>query len=288
MSVALITAVRRAFHAELTHSGTLAIDAAGVATNADHSQRFSRDAALAIATALRAPVVDRKLDGQRVGKQFEMAVEHFLRDTFPHLGTLRPGNWSVHNVGGSRATYQLAQYEPFRHLDNLARLIVDNPTLASALGNSYAISPDILIIREPEPDRHINRDAHVVDRETAGRTPIHSANQSAGIVHAVVSCKWTLRSDRAQNARAEALNIIRNRKGRTPHIVVVTGEPSPSRIASLALGTGDLDTVYHFALPELIAATTASGNDEAFQTLTNLLDGNRLRDISDLPLDLTI
>ncbi len=37
-------------------------------------------------------------------------------------------------------------------------------------------------------------------------------------------------SDRAQNTRSEALNLIRNRKGRLPHIVVVTEEPSPSRL----------------------------------------------------------
>ena len=34
-----------------------------------------------------------------------------------------------------------------------------------------------------------------------------------------------MRSDRAQYSRTEALNLIRNRKGRLPHIVVVTGEP---------------------------------------------------------------
>ena len=53
-----------------------------------------------------------------------------------------------------------------------------------------------------------------------------------------------MRSDRAQNSRTEALNLIRNRKGNLPHIVVVTGEPMPARIASLALGTGDIDCVY--------------------------------------------
>lgn len=62
----------------------------------------------------------------------------------------------------------------------------------------------------------------------------------------------------------------------------------PSRLASLALGTGDLDTVYHFALPELIEAVAATGNDEAQTMLTMLLSGKRLRDISDLPLDLAV
>jgi hypothetical protein len=107
-------------------------------------------------------------------------------------------------------------------------------------------------------------------------------------VHAIVSCKWTLRSDRAQNARSEALNVIRNRKGRTPHIAVVTGEPVPSRLASLALGTGDIDMVYHFALPELIEAVESANGRDAINLLDALITGNRLRDISDLPLDLAV
>ena len=99
-----------------------------------------------------------------------------------------------------------------------------------------------------------------------------------------------MRSDRAQNSRTEALNLIRNRKGHLPHIVVVTGEPLPSRLASLALGTGDLDCVYHFALYELLDAVreySAHGREDILETLENLIDGKRLKDISDLPLDLS-
>ena len=75
---------------------------------------------------------------------------------------------------------------------------------------------------------------------------------------------------------------MRNRKGSTPHIVVVIGEPLPARIASIALGTGDIDCVYHFALPELKAS--AQGSD--LDLLNVLVEGQRLRDISDLPFDL--
>ncbi|GED00309.1 NgoMIV family type II restriction endonuclease [Glutamicibacter protophormiae] len=46
--------------------------------------------------------------------------------------------------------------------------------------------------------------------------------------------------------------------------------------------------MYHFALPELIEAVAATGNDEAQTMLTMLLSGKRLRDISDLPLDLAV
>ena len=117
---------------------------------------------------------------------------------------------------------------------------------------------------------------------------IRSVNNSIPILHASVSCKWTIRSDRVQNARSEALNLIRNRKGRTPHIAVVTGEPLPSRIAAIALGTGDIDCVYHFALPELLQTLAELDYPDARELAEIMVEGKRLRDISDLPLDLTI
>ena len=82
--------------------------------------------------------------------------------------------------------------------------------------------------------------------------------------------------------------MIRNRKGLTPHIVVVTGEPLPSRLSSLALGTGDIDCVYHFSLYELIDAVKDTGAEDSIEILKILVEGKRLRDISDLPLDLAI
>ena len=97
-----------------------------------------------------------------------------------------------------------------------------------------------------------------------------------------------MRSDRAQNSRTEALNLIRNRKGHLPHVMVVTGEPLPSRLASLALGTGDIDCVYHIALYELLKAVHDYDRDDICETLNNLVRGKRLKDISDLPLDLAV
>jgi hypothetical protein len=84
------------------------------------------------------------------------------------------------------------------------------------------------------------------------------------------------------------LNLVRNRKGNLPHIVAVTAEPLPTRLASLALGTGDLDCVYHFALNELWEAIVRIDNKDQFDMLKTLVDGRRLRDISDLPFDLAI
>ncbi|MFC8361703.1 NgoMIV family type II restriction endonuclease [Streptomyces griseorubiginosus] len=285
---AALTEARKKFHQDLIERHTLSLSPSDVASNADSSQKTSVSIAFSIAKDLSAQVISEKLKGQSAGKQFEESVEVFLKDIFPLFSTLRPGNWSIENVGGSRSEYQISKYEPYTHLASLAEAIESDRNLASVLGNSYEISPDILVLRKPEPDEVINRDGNLVDSNAGRHAVIRTVNQGQPIVHAIVSCKWTLRSDRAQNARSEALNVIRNRKGRTPHIAVVTGEPSPSRLASLALGTGDIDTVYHFALPELVKAVDGTSNDEAINMLHTLIDGKRLRDISDLPLDLAI
>lgn len=81
---------------------------------------------------------------------------------------------------------------------------------------------------------------------------------------------------------------MRNRKGRLPHVVVTTAEPLPSRLASIALGTGDIDCVYHFALYELQATVADLGYADAAEMLAIMVDGRRLKDISDLPLDLAV
>jgi len=57
---------------------------------------------------------------------------------------------------------------------------------------------------------------------------------------------------------------------------------------SLALGTGDVDFVYHAALPELREALSAIGNEDQLDMLNTIVQGRRLRDISDLVLDLLI
>lgn len=279
---------RAAFHTRLVTDHTLSLDAKGVASNADRSQRSSRMIAACIAEELGASQVAVKHDGQHAGKLFEDAVAGFVAAVFPHLQAIRPGAWTVTNFGSSRSEYQLAKYSPYLHLDSLADAVKKDPTLSTVLGNSYSISPDVVVVRAPEPDSVINRDKFLVDDKAGTGASIRADYHPENIVHAVVSCKWTLRSDRAQNARSEALSLIRNRKGRTPHICVVTAEPSPSRLASLALGTGDIDAVYHFALPELQRGVEKLGNDEASSMLDTLVSGNRLKDIADLPLDLAI
>lgn len=127
-----------------------------------------------------------------------------------------------------------------------------------------------------------------MSKECAYLTAMRQEFNPLPILHASISAKWTMRSDRAQNSRTEALGLIRNRKGHLPHIVVITCEPLPSRLASLSLGTGDIDCLYHVALYELLSAVRQVGAEDSIEMLDILISGKRLKDISDLPLDLTV
>lgn len=84
------------------------------------------------------------------------------------------------------------------------------------------------------------------------------------------------------------MNLLRNRKGQSPKIVAVTFEPLPTRLASIAIGTGDVDCTYHLALTELISAVEEVSNADQREMLSTLVEGRRLRDIADLPFDLAI
>ena len=127
-----------------------------------------------------------------------------------------------------------AQYE---HLDELQAAVKANPELEAAIGGDYLVRPDIVIWREGL-DENTLQASERVGGEVSLLSPVRSANSShpRRILHASVSCKWTIRSDRVQNTRTEALNLARNRKGRAPHIVAVTMEPLPGRLASIAVG----------------------------------------------------
>ena len=283
----LISEARSAF-IDLILERVLTIDK-GTPSNADGKNSASVRIACGILDRLGQGHESARLAGQSSGQTFEDICAEFLRQSFLKLEHLRPGLWNVLRAGdGSDQKAELPHFEQYAHLAALSRLAKKDRELAAALRSDYAIRPDIVVYRQPESDERLNQAIHLVDDGSAHRTPLRFSNNPMPILHASVSCKWTLRSDRAQNARSEALNLIRNRKGRAPHIVVVTGEPMPSRIASIAIGTGDVDCVYHFALPELLGTLEHLKLEDALEMATIMVEGRRLRDISDLPLDLAI
>lgn len=265
--------LRRAYHERIV-SDVLRLGDSDIPNNADRGSKASVSISKGIVEQIGGGVTKGPIPGQTAGGQFEAATKDFLLNAFNALHHLRPGDWEF-SLGGN-----IGDYQQYRHLHDIRRAIEHNQELRVVFGD-YIVKPDIVVCRQPVEDAEINRKVRLLgDDGLAKLTPLRSANSPVPILHASVSCKWTIRSDRSQNARTEGLNLIRNRKGPTPHVVVVVGEPLPARIASIAFGTGDIDCVYHFALPEMKASATGS------ELLNVLEDGGRLRDVSDLPFDL--
>ncbi len=282
---ALIAAARKRYHKALLKT-ILTVDKNGIPSNADKASRLSIALARGITNQLLAVEQDKSL-GQTTGAKFEELNMEFLRETFPMMQSLRPGRWNILKLGNNNRlkTSDFAQYEHLAYLQELTKM---NSELAASLGNDYMVAPDVIIYRELCSDEEINQAGILVDDTVCFGADLRKKNGGKPILHASVSAKWTIRSDRAQNSRTEALNLIRNRKGHLPHIVVVTGEPMPSRLSSLALGTGDIDCVYHFALYELIESIRILQDESAMEMIQILIKGKRLKDISDLPLDLCV
>ncbi|WP_216818510.1 NgoMIV family type II restriction endonuclease, partial [Pseudomonas amygdali] len=92
---------RKDFHAALLKT-TLTINDKNIPSNADSSNRTSIAIARGIAETLKAETIAERLAGQTSGNQFEGLCADFVKDTFLHLGHLRPGNWDVHEQGSLR------------------------------------------------------------------------------------------------------------------------------------------------------------------------------------------
>ncbi|MDD5766356.1 MAG: NgoMIV family type II restriction endonuclease [Candidatus Marinimicrobia bacterium] len=277
----IIERLRKKYHKNIFEQ-LLSVDDSDVPSNADKSSKISVALAKGIVEQIALNTNNIKRSGQTSGKSFENLTASFLEETFKELRHLRGGEFDFF-IGRS-----IDSFEQYEHLALLEKTLLTNRELRATLGD-YIIKPDIVIGRRPVADSEINKNKTIISGDqNATLTPLRKANTEKLTLHASISCKWTIRSDRSQNARTEGLNLIRNRKGQTPHIVIVTAEPYPQRIASIALGTGDIDCVYHFALRELIKASEKLNNEAITDIIETLVVGKRLRDISDLPFDLAI
>lgn len=245
---------------------------------ADPENQSSITIALSISKRLSPlPIHRENNETQHPNQLFTRLTSNFLKKTLQLPQYTRSEKWLV--------SQDMSNFEDYEHLAHLQRILNADVELNDT-GHDYLITPDIAIGKYWAFDViKINQSQTKIPNP-----PLQKINvlPSKPVLHASISCKWTIRSDRAQNTRTEALNLIRNRKGSLPHIVAVTAEPLPMRIAALALGTGDLDCVYHFALPELRKAIIEVENEDQLEMLNMLVEGRRLRDISDLPFDLAI
>ena len=189
--------------------------------------------------------------GQTLGRRLESMIQAHIETELPEADPSR--SWEV----GSQVISDFAQYEHLSRLDRLIEADRTN-TLSVEIGRDYLVTPDV----------------------TVGLRG--GLSDEAPMLHAAISCKFTIRSDRVQNIRHEGVILTRHRRGRQPHIVTVTCEPLPTRLAAIARGTGEVDGVYHVALPELVLAVKAAGNTEQRRALDEIISQRRLFDLADL------
>ncbi|TQM66852.1 NgoMIV restriction enzyme [Actinomadura hallensis] len=192
----------------------------------------------------------------RSGRPLEKAVAESLRQDLPLHDSGRA--WHVHE-----APISISEFVQYRHLKELDKLVRNNKDLRVTLGRDYLIKPDVIVA-------------------LPGRSRLEPE-----FLHAAVSCKWTIRSDRVQNIRHENNQMIRHRRERLPHLVTVTAEPLPTRLSAIARGTGELDAVYHIAYAALDAAVhdlASRGRIEPnqFEAWLECKDLGRVRPFTDL------
>ena len=185
------------------------------------------------------------------GIDLEIAVREDVAQRLAERASERV--WSV--VRGGLITH----YAQYVHLQDIDALVLAEPTLRVTLGRDYIIRPDV----------------------TVG---LISNLLDAGVpfLHAAISCKWTIRSDRVQNIRHECNQMIRHRRGRLPHLVTVTAEPLPSRLVSIARGTGEVDAVYHVAFAAMAEAVAGVANGEQRAAWDEAVGQERLKPYSEL------
>lgn len=147
----------------------------------------------------------------------------------------------------------ITEFVQYRHLRRVDKLVRSNLELRLALGRDYLIKPDVTV--------------GLMGAEFGDEGPF---------LHAAISCKWTIRSDRVQNIRHEFNQMIRHRRGRQPHLVTVTAEPLPSRLVSITRGTGEVDAVYHIAFDALDAAVRSHGNAAQREAWEECVEHRRL------------
>lgn len=159
-------------------------------------------------------------------KEAGSILEESLRTELEkHLAALDPGRgWMVKRKG------DVAEYEQYHHLEAIRALREKDPMFRQLSGHSYLVKTDVRVgVPNPDPTKR-------------------------PLLHGCISSKLTIRSDRAQNVKTEFDVLSRVKNGRQPHFTVVTAEPLPTRLASIAEGYGALDAMYHLLFDEIDAA----------------------------------
>jgi hypothetical protein len=131
----------------------------------------------------------------------------------------------------------ITRFDQYAHLSEVDALVRANPQLRVTVGTDYLIRPDVTV--------------SLARVRTASGLPV---------LHAAVSCKWTIRLTGAEHpARMLADDPPSPGPQRPPG---ATAEPLPTRLASIARGTGEVDAVYHIAYDAMAASVAGLANSE--------------------------
>jgi hypothetical protein len=185
-----IESLRREYHREICQQ-ILFLRLGDVPNIADHLSRPSVALAQGIVKQLGYPLHETLPSGQTAGNTFEGITKNFLEKAFSLLDHLRPGKWQF----SIKTT--ITNFDQYEHLADLMEILSQHKNLKATLGD-YLIKPDIIISRIPVSDNEINQGNVVLDGEQVSRLTPFRANNSPTpkeILHASISCKWTIRSD---------------------------------------------------------------------------------------------
>ena len=253
----------------------------------DEATAMSGELTRQMISKLSCAIGTRKLPPDTIGQRFAELTRTFIGQSLSVLGRPIIGEWIVSTTGVHMAVDAFGRHTT---VADVQRVLVADPRLRIELNHYCVIAPDIIVARRVHHRdlTSLGPELACEERNIQPGTVSHRDAIYNYLLHAVISCHWTVRGPPDERRSVDVLNLFHNRRGSTPHIMAVTFEPLPARLASLALGTGDLDCMYHVALHELLEAIDEVGSSDHKEAIQSLVQGRRLRDISDLPLDLAV
>ena len=228
----------------------------GFPSNSDPTSRISVEIGLALAEAAGATADLPRLGGPSAGVEFERRTGRFIEAALTCVNQVTQADWRI-ETGSS-----IAEFARYDHLNGVRHAAATNNQLATVLYDDHSLAPGIFVGRKLKSN--------------------HPASPGSAVLSGVVACKWMIPRDIDQRA----INLLRCPEVPGERVVLVTAEPLPGRMASIAIGTGQPCT-YHVALKELRDILAQKRWYESHEMLDIMVDQGRLRDILDLPLDLT-
>lgn len=223
----------------------------------DGSQTNSVDWGRALFRELDVPT--GQIEMADVGAQLEIAVVSDLLKARPDLSvnrSLKSSNFEQYRHLAVLSSFESSYKGPSGELEQALealRMAPDHP--GTRIATRHILAAQAAAAAD---DSLINVLITSMADESLLRLDVTVANTAdPPRLLAGLSCKWSLRTDRAQDPITQGLKLVSQRRGPMPHYAVLTMEPRPMMLRLIAYGSGAVDCVYHVALKELLQAAAA-------------------------------